>query len=335
MKIIDIGRVRKRSVDLVAKFTTLEKCDLGNRAAYLDLAPLQLLPKLKDLVLRGNFRRVHHLAVLTGLECISGSVLGGQICKFAPILRRLVVEDGDLKGPNAQGVAACTALTELILEKACLSFGDDYSSDHDDGYSDDVHEWGRWDDGSDAPYYSSVISIGGGFSMIPTGMESLTQLHKLHLSTGGRSSIDLDGVANLCWISQMTPLADLSMSFGKCYEDIMQGVTLLTNLTRLAVEGLDKFEERDVNVYIAWHKLQALQELSICNCTMQLGPGIGGLLKLDKLQQISFEDSCLGSDYNISNMSCFGAFVYHLARQRPQVKLLIDCGSCDVLEYFS
>ena len=83
--------MRKHSIDLVAKFTNLEKCALGNRAAHLGLAPLQALPKLKDLALRGDFRRVHHLAVLTGLECISGSVLGGQICKFAPSLRRLVV----------------------------------------------------------------------------------------------------------------------------------------------------------------------------------------------------------------------------------------------------
>ena len=228
---------------------------------------------------------MHHLAVLTSLECICGSVLGGQICKFAPILRRLVVEDGTLMGPNAQGMAACTALTELILEKACLSFGNDCSSDDDDCSSgDDVDEWDKWDDGSDAPYYNSVITMGGGFRMIPTGMGLLTQLHKLHLSTGEIE--DHFGVANLSWISQMTPLADLSMSFGKCDEDIMQGVTLLTNLTRLAVIGLDDCEETEVNINIAWHKLQALQELSICNCSMQLGPGIGGLLKLDKLQQI-------------------------------------------------
>ena len=45
MKIIGIGRVRKRSIDLVAKFTDLEKCALCNSAAYLDLAPLQALPK--------------------------------------------------------------------------------------------------------------------------------------------------------------------------------------------------------------------------------------------------------------------------------------------------
>ena len=308
MKIIDIGRVRKRSIDLVAKFTNLEKCALGSSAAYLDLVPLQALPKLTDLVLRGDFRRVHHLAVLTGLECISGSVLGGQICKFAPIMRRLVVQDDTLKGPNAQGVATCTALTELILQKACLSFGNDYSSDDDVHSSgDDVYESDSSDDGSDAPYYNSVILVGGGFSMIPTGMGLLAQLHKLHLSTG---KIDNDySVANLCWISQMTPLADLSMSFAKCDGDIMQGVTLLTNLTRLAVIGLDDIEERQVNINIAWHKLQALQELSICNYTMHLGLSIGGLLKLDNLQQVSFQDSWVASGYanNCFNVSCSGA----------------------------
>ena len=325
MKIIDIGRVRKHSIDLVAKFTNLEKCALGSRAAHLDLAPLQCLPKLKDLVLRGDFRRVHHLAVLTGLECISGSVLGGQICKFAPILRRLVVEDGTFKGPNAQGVAACTALTELILDAACLSFGDDDSSDND------VDEWDRWDDGSDAPYYNSVICFGDGFSTIPTGMGLLTQLHTLHLSTACRPAAyigDHYGVANLSWISQMTPLADLSVSFVTCDGDMMQGVTLLTNLTRVTVKGLDDYEETTVNINIAWHKLQALQVLLICNCSMQLGPGIGGLLKLDKLQQLSFKSSCVGS-----NMSYFGALTYHLARQRPQVELSLN--SDYVLDYFS
>jgi len=332
MKIIDICRVRERSIDLVAKFTNLEKCALGNRAAHLDLAPLQALPKLKDLILRGNFRRVHHLAVLTGLECISGSVMGGQICKFAPILRRLVVDEGTLMGPNAQGVAACTALTELILEKACLSFGNDCSSDDDDYSSgDDVNAWGRWDDGSDAPYYNTVYSTRGVFSMIPTGMRFLTQLHKLHLSTGEIE--DLCGVANLCGISQMIPLADLSMSFGKCDEDIMQSVTLLTNLTRLAVKGLGDCEETEVNINIAWHKLRALQELSICNCTMRLGRRIRGLLELDKLQQISFEDSSVSDCNYTSNMSCFGALTYHLARQHPSVKLLL--GGSDVLEFFT
>ncbi|KAL0050789.1 hypothetical protein WJX82_007234 [Trebouxia sp. C0006] len=184
MKTIDVCRVRNRSIDLVAKFINLEKCALGNRAAHPDLAPLQALPKLKDLVLRGNFRRVHHLAVLTGLECISGSVMGGQICKFAPILRRLVVDEGD-----------------------------------------DVNAWGRWDDGSDAPYYNTVYSTRGVFSMIPTGMRFLTQLHTLHLSTGEIE--DIYGVASLCGISQMIPLADLSMSFGKCDEDIMRGAFLV------------------------------------------------------------------------------------------------------------
>ena len=166
--------------------------------------------------------------------------------------------------------------------------------------------------------------------MIPTGMRFLTQLHTLHLSTGEIE--DIYGVASLCGISQMIPLADLSMSFGKRDEDIMRGVTLLTNLTRLAVKGLGDCEETEVNINIAWHKLRALQELSICNCTMRLGRRIHGLLKLDKLQQISFEDSSVSDCNYTSNMSCFGALTYHLARQHPSVKLLLGG---DVLEFFT
>ena len=67
---------------------------------------------------------------------------------------------------------------------------------------------------------------------------------------------------------------------------------------------------------------------------MQLGPGIGGLLKLDKLklQQLSFESSCVSPILG-SNMSYSGASTYHPARQRPQVELSLNSGY--VLDYFS
>lgn len=84
-------------------------------------------------------------------------------------------------------------------------------------------------------------------------MGLLTQLHTLQLSTGYIEDQYMSeyGVGNLSWISQMTPLADLSMSFGKCDGDMMQGVTLLTNLTRLSVKGLDDYEETKMNISIA------------------------------------------------------------------------------------
>lgn len=238
-----------------------------------------------------------------------------------------MIEDGSLKGPSAQGLTACTALTQLILGENCLASDDESSSADDNSSSaDDDDEWNGWDDDGHESYYNSVVTTGGG--MIPTGMGLLTQLHTLHLKIGNHC-----GVANLSWISQMTPLAELNMAFGKCDEEIMQYVPLLTNLARLAVEGLCGYEEVEVNFDIAWHKLQALQELSVCWCNIQLGPGIGGLLKLDKLQQISFEDSCLGSD--CANIACFGALTYHLARHRPEVKLLLAPGSHHVLEFVS
>ncbi len=46
----------------------------------------------------------------------------------------------------------------------------------------------------------------------------------------------------------------------------MQRVDLLTHLNRLAVSGLD--DATEVKITIDWHKLQALQELAICNCTI-------------------------------------------------------------------
>ena len=79
-----------------------------------DLVPLQILPKVKALLLQGDLRSLDHLAGLTGLEYIGGRVLGGQNCKFAPILQLLVVVDGTLQGPRTQELPVCTALTELI-----------------------------------------------------------------------------------------------------------------------------------------------------------------------------------------------------------------------------
>ncbi len=56
------------------------------------------------------------------------------------------------------------------------------------------------------------------------------------------------------------------MLFGRCVKDLMQRVDLLTHLNRLAVSGLD--DATEVKITIDWHKLQALQELAICNCTI-------------------------------------------------------------------
>ena len=49
--------------------------------------------------------------------------------KFAPILQCLVVEDGTLQRPHTQGLAAGTALVELILNNACWLYGKDDEDD--------------------------------------------------------------------------------------------------------------------------------------------------------------------------------------------------------------
>ena len=75
-----------------------------------------------------------------------------------------------------------------------------------------------------------------------------------------------------------------------------------------------------LDLSIEWHRLQALQELSIRRFRLKFGDGVAGqgLLQLPHLRQISIAGSLCDDQQDNEQ---FAALVYNLARRRPQVKL--------------
>ena len=80
-----------------------------------------------------------------------------------------------------------------------------------------------------------------------------------------------------------------------------------------------------LNLDIGWDKLQALQVLSIRSFRLQLGAGlgIGGLLQLPHLRELSLYPSTLDA----SESGCFAALMYNLARLRPEVQVADSGGT--------
>ena len=72
-------------------------------------------------------------------------------------------------------------------------------------------------------------------SVVPTSIGLLTKLHTLQLAGRSRSTRDL---ADLEWISKLTSLQDLNVSFGGSCEVLLAHATMLAKLTRLEIVGL-------------------------------------------------------------------------------------------------
>ena len=294
LKIIDVCEISACSLSLISAFKTLEQCALEHAATErLDLAPLGVLPRLNHVVLIGCFQGLRHLAGLTRSDCTNAEI--SDVQKFAPTLHHLEVKNSELEGIHTQGFSGCTALTNLVLRIASL-------------IDSNEHEY-----------------MDGDLSLVPTSIGLLTKLHTLQLAGRSRSTRDL---ADLEWISKLTSLQDLKVSFGSSCGVVLPHATMLGKVTRLEIEGLRAGLHLDLDN--EWHGLQALQKLSICGFRLNPGRNVAGLLQLQHLSEISFAGSTIPIDQGKQNI--FAAFIYNLARLRPQVNVLSDGG--DLLSYF-
>ena len=295
LKSVGIGVISACSLSSLAVFTRLETCALWRPDPdVLDLAPLGSLPSLNHLVLQvGHFKDLHHLSGLTRLACKHAIVSGVQ--RLAPTLQHLQIEHGIFDGIDTQGLSACPDLTQLVLINAVVVGNND------------------------------VMYLNSAMSLVPANIELLTQLHTLHISALPRNYSR--AVANLAWVSLLTSLEDLSIRFEHAPDDMLRNAFLLTKLTRLVLTGNSQLPDDASDLGIEWHRLQALQTLSIH--ALHLGPSVAGLLRLRHLRQVSFSAVTLRSD---SDHACFAAIIYNLARLCPQVK--VEVHSSDLLQYF-
>lgn len=278
---------------LAGTYRGLEKCTLEHdNGEFVGLAPLGALPKLRQLMLQGSFKELHHLTGLTRLECESSRVLDAQ--ELPPALRYLGLTDSDLVGIHAQTLPTCTALSHLLLNNACLKGN------------------------------SAYVYLDENLSVVPTNIGQLTQLQSLHLSTDMHAEAQ---IAELKWVAELTSLQELSMHFDHGNGTILQYVAMLTKLTYLYITGFDEPNEAHLlDTNVEWHKLQALCKLFIVSKRLSFGDNIYGLVNLPRLQIVSFAGSMV---HGPRDVNCLAALIYKFARLRPQVKLVFSDG--DVL----
>lgn len=188
---------------------------------------------------------------------------------------------------------ACTALTRLVLTESCLAD-------------------------------SNQVHLDTHLCLVPTCIQLLTQLHTLHLA--GRKHVSL---ADLEWMSNLTALQDLSISFGSDCTEVLEHVAELAKLTSLELVGLCTGLHANLN--IEWYELKALQHLSICSFTLQLDADVGGLLTLPNLKEISFAGCIIE---HADELHAFAALMYNLARVCPHVNVCIDPDHDGLLSYF-
>ena len=288
--VVDILDVSACTLPLVGTYNSLEECTFRHRKSeHVGLAPLGGLPKLRQLRLQGKFMELQCLTGLTQLECESCFVLGAQ--ELPPALQCLALTHSEFVGVHADTLPACTALARLLLENASLRGNNEY------------------------------VYLDRNFSVVPTNIGQLTQLHTLHLTADRLVEEPVD----LTWVSELTSLQELSMIFDHSSGDIFQHVSLLTNLTYLDISGFDTKSKANVlHVEFEWLKLQALRKLFIDLKRIYLSESIFDLLRLPKLHQVCFAHSIVHGPDTCTER--FAALIYKFAKLRPEVKLFFGNG---------
>lgn len=194
------------SLDLLPCFSCLEVCGISAATSgEVDLSPLQALPRLQHLSLEGGIFSVKRLLHVSALECHNAEFRCAEDWTTTQ-LHSLEVVDSILQGLHGQGLFACTALKSLVWKDS------------------------SWEDRDGTVPFGLNGAIDLANSALPL---SLSQLTRLHLEIG----IYTEESINLNWVFGLTSLQDLSILFSQACFDLIESVSLLTSLTKLAVAG--------------------------------------------------------------------------------------------------
>ena len=122
LRVINVSHVSSCSLELLSAFLCLKQCSLSGQELedFQDLTPLRNLPNLTDLLLCGDFCGLNMLQHLTSLQLQTSVAKATDICNFASVLQKLILEDSQLHGLHPHGLSACTSLRLLQLSESLL-----------------------------------------------------------------------------------------------------------------------------------------------------------------------------------------------------------------------
>ena len=291
LKFINVAEVSiSRSIELLGSFSNLEMCSL--RAvdwAVISLYPLQALPKLRSLVLRGKFDGLASLEHLTHMQCFAGVLDCTGSCKFVRTLQQLDVKQTTLQNFD---ISICQGLHVLKL----------------DGCS-----------GREIDHHSYVFDPRH-FSL-PVGLSLLTKLERLSLASFvdnvGEEHISIDWATEL---KTLSILQDLSIKSFLVHSWLVKSVACLSRLTRLVVIGPDSqyFPPRLELDLDFWSSFKSLKNLSLSHSKLEVGPGTASLLLLQHLTDIMLH---FVIPETVASVEYYVALIHSLVTLRPHVRL--------------
>jgi len=292
LKFINVGEVSiARSIQLLGGFSNLEKCSLwAVDKAVISLYPLQALPKLRSLWLRGCFDGLASLEHLTHMQCFAGLLDCTGSCKFVRTLQQLDVKDTTLQNFD---ISVCQGLQVLKLDKCS----------------------GR------VIHHHSVV-YEPGQSSLPVGLSLLTKLETLSLA----STVDADELISLAWVTELTTLStlqDLSIKSFYVNSWLIKSVACLSRLTRLVVRGPDHqhFSHSPwlvLDLDFNWCSLKSLKHLFLSHSKLEVGPGTASLLLLQHLTDITLH---YVMPETVASVEHYVALIHSLVTLRPHVRL--------------
>lgn len=283
-------------LDLVSTFDNLVECALHS---YNEA--LQVLPHLADLSLTSSFIGLKQLAHLTSLSLeracpgIDCSVRSAADCPFVSCLEMLSLDTAKLYGLHQQGPSACSSLKSLSLGEPGVFAND------------------------------GEVQIADDLTRVPETLRSLTLLTALYLLAD--SAVE----PSLQWIFELSALQELRVAVFRFQDgSSLHQLSALTRLTELYLQGWlylrhDVHEVSPVSFDFGWHSLQLLQRLHVSDMCIFFGSETLQLLKLENLRCVTFRNIATDeSDSDCNSIAHFAALAYKFAKQRPEVKLIID-----------
>lgn len=284
------------AVELLSQLPSVTTCELVcPRANSTALSPLLLLPNLQKLVLIDGIFGIMHLPLhLTNLTLEHSNLYAGSCCTS---LKNLQLVSSDLSGLEASGVAGFLELETLSCRASCI--GAAMASEQ----------------------FECSKAI---FFHLPASLSSLASLQDLAVELEGPVrgvSLDLSVFSSLSSLRKLWVLSNLASL------DVTAGLTALLSLEEVHLATtLDADMEADnagwhLRLNIDWTAMTSLQHLYLQSAHLACDGRVLGLTKLERLERLHLQGY---QSFDSVSAKMFAALMYQLARNCPQVKLILD-----------
>ena len=283
---IDMHNMISPSIQLLSSFDCLQKCLLRPvEDKTFNLSPLQHhLPHLTSLhLVNGGYVEFEGLQHLTCLILSAADISSQRNCGCVHSLKHFACSYGSVTGLHQHALAACVILEVLQLEHVVM---------------EDTQRH---------------IQLDYDFSSVPPSMSCLTNLTRLELGDGDLSLL------NTVWVSDLTTLKDLTITYGRFDCEALNEMMNLTQLTKLSFNYSGcVINAKKTTIDCLWHCLAALEELSFSDVITYIeersAESLLQLTRLRKLRLMNVSATC--SD----GLSVIAALLHQISVSMPQVQ---------------